>query len=136
MDDFSRSRSRRDKRSRNSCVLSEVCLSVPSTRTSSSSSPKSAYTSERVNTRLVVMLTCSLGGGDEAGVLSSTEDIANDGDGLQDMVIREMSMLTNASTLHFESCDTKFGLLDYLGDCVQPIFNSHRCHKPTHLESI
>jgi len=89
VDDFSRSRSRRDKRSRNSCVLSEVCLSVPSTRTSSSSSPKSAYTSERVNTRLVVMLTCSLGGGDEAGVLSSTEDMANDGDGLQDMVIEK-----------------------------------------------
>ena len=39
-----------------------------------------------------------------------------------------MSMLTNASVLHFES--------DYLGDFVQPIFNSHRCHKPTHLESI
>jgi len=66
-----------------------ACLSVPSTRTSSSSSPKSAYTSERVNTRLVVMLTCSLGGGDEAGVLSSTEDMANDGDGLQDMVIEK-----------------------------------------------
>ena len=74
-----------------------VCRNGPSSRTSSSSSSKSVYTSERVKTRLVDVLTCSLGGGDETAVLSSTEDIAN-GDGLpEDMAKR--NVLTNHPVL-------------------------------------